>query len=235
MSTQSGHEFLTHPTLPLVPPLENGDHLTRAEFERRWEAMPRLKTAELIEGVVHMAAAVRAEFHGVPHARMISWLGEYAASTPGSEAAACASVRLDSRNEPQPDVMLRVTQGGQSVIDGEGYLVGAPELAAEVAASSASYDLHEKLKVYERHGVREYLVWRVIEKQFDWFVLREGRYAKLAAEQDGILRSEFFPGLWLDAAALLRGDGLSVRRALDQGLATPQHAGFVAALEQRKQ
>ena len=138
MSTQSGHEILPHVPAPLVLPLENGDHLTREEFERRWEAMPWLKRAELIEGVVYMAAAIRAELHGVPHARLITWLGGYVDATPGVEAADAASMRLDDRNEPQPDALLRITEEGRSVIDGKGYLVGPPELVAEVSASSAA-------------------------------------------------------------------------------------------------
>jgi Uma2 family endonuclease len=229
MSTQSGREILPHFALPLVPPLENGDHLSREEFERRWEAMPGLKNAELIEGVVHMAAALRAEFHGVPHARLIAWLVDYQDSTPGVQVAANSSVRLDDRNMPQPDAMLWI-EGGQSELDSEGYTVGPPELVAEIAASTTSYDLHEKLAVYQRSSVREYLVWRVLERQFDWFVLRDGTYVGLKAGQDSVLRSEVFPGLWLDVAALLRGDGRAVRRVLEQGLAAPEHVEFVARL-----
>ena len=40
-----------------IPPLENGDRLTVAEFERRYEAMPELKKAELINGVVHIPSS----------------------------------------------------------------------------------------------------------------------------------------------------------------------------------
>jgi Uma2 family endonuclease len=236
MSTQADHEILSQFALPLVPPLENGDHLSREEFERRWESMPGLKNAELIEGVVLMAAAVRYRFHGRPHARLAAWLVIYADETPGVEGADNASVRLDETNMPQPDLLLRIDEkcDGQSTETGDGHLQGAPELIAEIAASSASYDLHEKRAVYLRCGVREYLVWRVLDRQFDWFVLREGSYAQLTAGQDGILRSETFPGLWLDAAALLRGDGRGLRRTLERGIASPQHAEFVAQLQRSK-
>lgn len=235
MSTQSNQQLSTHVALPLVPPLENGDHLSREEFERRWEAMPGLKNAELIEGVVHMAAALRFRWHGNPHARLAAWLVIFTDETPGVEAADNASVRLDETNMPQPDLLLRIDEkcGGQSTETSDGHLDGAPELVAEIAASSASFDLHEKLAVYRRCGVREYLVWRVLDQQFDWFVLREGQYAQLEPGQDSVLRSETFPGLWLDAAALLRGDGLGVRRVLDQGLASPEHGEFVARLQGR--
>jgi hypothetical protein len=33
-------------------PLRNGEHISRAEFERRWEATPTLTCVELIEGIV---------------------------------------------------------------------------------------------------------------------------------------------------------------------------------------
>jgi hypothetical protein len=66
-----------------VPPLENGDRLTRAEFERRYAAMPEHVRAELVEGVVIMASPVRHTMHGAPHADLISWATIYRAGTPG--------------------------------------------------------------------------------------------------------------------------------------------------------
>src|ERR687886_253158 len=89
-----------------VPPLENGDRLTRDEFERRYEAMPHLKKAELIEGVVYVPSPVRHRHHGAPHALMIGWLVQYAAGTPGVEEGDNSTVRLDLDNEPQPDALL---------------------------------------------------------------------------------------------------------------------------------
>ena len=46
----------------------------------------------------------------------------------------------------------------------------------EIAASSAAYDLHDKLRVYLRNGVKEYLVWVVQEKEFHWYIFQEGEY-----------------------------------------------------------
>src|SRR5207302_3112701 len=106
---------------------------------------------------------------------------------------------------------------------------------AEVAASSASYDLHVKLDAYRRNEVREYVVWRVLDQAVDWFVLREGRYELLLVDEAGLYKSEVFPGLWLDPAALVRGDLASVLQALQQGLASPEHAAFVARLQQAKE
>ena len=93
-----------------------------------------------------------------------------------------------------------------------------------------SYDLHAKLHVYRRNGVREYLVWRVLEQAIDWFVLHAGQYERLPVGANGWLRSAVFPGLWLDPAALVRGDLATVLAMVQQGLGSPEHATFVARL-----
>jgi len=218
-----------------VLPLENGDHLTAAEFERRYNAMPELKKAELIEGVVYMSSAVRFVQHGEQHFQLITWLGYYQAYTQGIRGADNSTIRLDLDNIPQPDALLLMdpAAGGQAQIDADGYILHAPELAGEVAASSASYDLHTKLTVYRRNGVREYLVWRVEDNAIDWFVLHQRQFDRLAADAAGVYRSEVFPGLWLDAPALLRGDLAAVFATLQQGLATSEHAALVAGLRAR--
>lgn len=219
--------------LPSVPPLENGDRLTREEFERRYNAIPDLKKAELIEGVVYMPSAVRLRRHGNPHFRLIGWLGAYEVATPGVVGGDNASVRLDLDNEPQPDAFLLIdpARGGRARIDADDYVVGGPELVAEVSSSSVSFDLDVKLRVYRRNGVCEYLVWRVLDREIDWFVLRQDRYEKLAENPDGILRSEVFPGLWLDAAALVSGELVRAHQVLQQGLADPAHTAFVERLQ----
>ena len=172
------------PDRQAVPPLANGDQLTRAEFERRWEAMPQLKKAELINGVVYMHAALRADQHGEPHTDLLAWLGCYRSLTPGVHVGDNASDRIDEDNMPQPDAYLRIPEkaGGRSRIDEDGYLHGGPELVAEVSASSTSIDLHQKLHLYRRAGVNEYIVWRVLDKEIDWFALRQGVYVPLEQE-----------------------------------------------------
>ena len=168
--------------------------------------MPNVKKAELIEGEVYMPSPVSRK-HAGPQAKIITWLGYYSSATQGVESCDNATVRLDLENEPQPDSFLRILPqcGGQSWDDDE-FVGGAPELVAEIAASSVSIDLHKKLRVYQRNGVREYLVWRVSDLAIDWFGLREGRFERLPSSDAGGCRSEVFPGLWLDSAALLRGD-----------------------------
>jgi hypothetical protein len=223
------------PTRERVPPLRAGDRLTRIEFERRYEAMPEIHNAELIEGVVYMPSPVSNDDHGSPHFDLIAWFGLYRASTPGVQGGDNSTLRLDLDNEPQPDVFLRIlpTFGGRSR-DNEGYVEGAPELIAEVAASSVSYDLHDKLNAYRRNGVLEYLVWRVWDREVDWFMLREGRYEKMPLTADGFYQSRVFPGLWLDPVALIEGNLQRVLAVLQQGMATSEHAAFVSLLEKAK-
>jgi Uma2 family endonuclease len=201
-----------------VLPLENGDRLTRVEFERRYQQMPRIKKAELIEGIVYMASPLKVKGHAQPHAYIMTLLGLYTAATRGVDIADNATVRLDADNEVQPDALLRLENGGNSRISDDDYIEGAPELIVEIAGSSASIDLHDKLKVYRRAGVREYLVWRVYEAQIDWFRLEEGCYVPLTANGEGITCSEVFPGLWLEIPALLRGDLSGAIATLQRGL-----------------
>jgi Uma2 family endonuclease len=217
-----------------IPPLQNGDHLTREEFERRYDATPDIKKAELIEGKVYMAPPISHLEHGRPHARLVGLLSLYAFQTSQVDIGDNSSLRLDVKNMPQPDIFVLIapTSGGQAQIDDEGYIVGAPELVAEVAASSASYDLHEKLEVYRRNKVREYLVWRTQEQQIDYFILRNGQY-QLMQNDNGIYKSEIFPGLWIDAVSLLSENVAQAAALMQQGIASPEHASFVAELHRR--
>ena len=169
--------------------------------------------------------------HGVPHADIITILGTYRAWTPGVLAGDNSTARLDLDNEPQPDGMLLIDPeyGGQAIFS-DGFVEGAPELALEVAASSVSIDLNAKFHVYRRNGVKEYLVWRVLDKKFDWFRFHAGVFVPMPPDADGILKSSIFPGLWLDAEALVRGDPKTALNVLHQGIAGPEHEAFVAGL-----
>ena len=198
--------------LDRTPPLENGDRLSRSEFERRYTAMPDLKKAELVEGVVYLASPLRFKSHAKPHSNLIAWLSNYQIVTPGVELGIEPTVRLDEDNEPQPDgvLFLDAKVGGQVTLSEDDYLEGAPELVVEVAASSAAYDLHDKKNAYRRNGVREYIVWRVFDKKLDWFVWQEGEYVSLTPDENGIFKSQIFPGLWLEVSALISGDMVRV-------------------------
>ena len=215
-----------------MPILHAGDRLTRDEFERRYAAMPDLKKAELIEGVVYVGSPVRYAQHGQPESDLAAWLVFYAMVTPGVGRVGNCTVRLDLDNEPQPDLLLRIPEqaGGHSRVGKDDYLEGPPELVVEVAASSVSYDLHQKLHAYRRNGVLEYLVHRFDDGEVDWFVLERGAYVRMQADRDGLLQSRVFPGLWLDVAALLNGDLLALRAAVERGCSDPAHATFVSRL-----
>jgi Uma2 family endonuclease len=220
-------------TLQGIPALENGDRLTRAEFERRYQNMP-VKKAELVEGIVYMSSPVRAKQHGRPHIWLATWLGLYESATPHVFAADNATVRLDLDNEPQPDLLLCIEAevGGQAIIDDDGYITGAPELVIEIAASSASYDLHDKLKAYRRNGVKEYVIWQTQDKRVDWLVFSEGQYYSLSSD-DGVYKSPGFAGLWLDTNALLEGNLAKVLEVLQQGLASYEHQTFIKTLAEK--
>jgi Uma2 family endonuclease len=213
----------------LEPLLEPGDRLTRDEFERRYQRMPRVKKAELIEGTVYMPSPVRAEKHAGPHIRLATWLGTYASETPGTDCFDNSTVRLDLDNEPQPDLVLikRPSKGGQARISEDDYIEGAPELAVEIVSSSHAYDLHQKKGAYRRNGVREYLAWVTDENRLLWWELREGEYQEIASPAEGLLKSGVFPGLWLDAEALLHGDMKAVLAALQRGLESEEHRDFL--------
>lgn len=232
MTTGARLPSFDSPTRAKIPRLEPGDQLTRDEFERRFDATPGLKKAELIEGVVYMPPAVRWDQHSEPHLNLVTWIGNYRANTPGVRGSDNGSVRIDLENEPQPDVALLIDprRGGQASHSADDYIEGAPELVAEVSGSTASIDLNAKLRVYRRNGVREYIVWRIYDGAIDWFTLRHGQYEPLPLHPDGTIRSEVFPGLWLDAAAMIKGDVAAALRVLQQGMQSPEHAAFVAKL-----
>jgi len=210
----------------VVPPLENGDRLSRSEFERRYTAMPQVKKAELIEGVVYMASPLRIKSHGEPHGDITGWLWTYKTMTPGVTLGIEPTVRLDLENEPQPDAVLLVP-GRQATIGADDYIEGAPELIVEIAASSAAIDLHDKKRAYRRNQVQEYIVWRTLEGQLDWFVLEADEYQAQQLDDQGIVRSRIFPGLWLAVSALLAGDMTTVLAVLQQGISSPEHQTFV--------
>lgn len=213
---------------PAIPPLENGDHLARAEFQRRYTAHPHLKKAELIEGVVYVPSPVSLD-HSSRHATVMLWLGTYHASTPGLRLIDNATVILDTENEVQPDAALCIAQGGQTeVVDP--YLHGAPELVVEVATSSAAYDLHDKLRVYRRTGVREYVIFLTLEQKTIWYRLNEGRYEEVMPDEAGVIHSREFPGLALHVEKFWADDLPGLLGELQRGLGSEEHAAFKARL-----
>jgi hypothetical protein len=213
-----------------TPPLAAGQRLSQAEFLRRYEATPPKFKAELIGGVVHVPSPVGRD-HGISSADMITWLGYYRARTPGTQVLDNATTAMDELGVPQPDAQLRILPecGGQTRDEGK-IVAGAPELLAEVAQSSRPIDLGAKRVDYERAGVKEYVVVTLDPHDVYWHVRRAKKLVRVRPGRDGLHRSKVFPGLWLDSAALLKGDLDGVLAALDRGLASPEHAAFVARL-----
>jgi Uma2 family endonuclease len=222
------------PVVPAAPQhrLQSGDHLKQPEFHRRYKNMPEHVRAELVEGIVYMASPLRHKSHGRPHAMVITWLGNYSASTPGTDCGDNCTLFMDLDNEVQPDAFLRLHEGvgGRSRTTPEDYLAGAPEFIFEVAASSASYDLHQKKEAYRRNGVQEYAVWRTEDAAVDWWALAEGEYVRIEPDAQGHVWSLVFPGLVLDVPALLSGRLADVLSVLNAGMQKPEHAAFVAEI-----
>lgn len=190
-----------------LPRLEPGDRLSREEFHRRYEARPDIKRAELVGGIVYVPSPLSLGKHGEPHGPLVMWLQFYAGRTPGVRFGDNATVFLAEDGEVQPDALLfwEPPRGTQAWVNDDDYVESAPELIAEVAASSAHFDLHEKKKAYRRAGVQEYIVRRTLDRVIDWFRLVEGQYVAVELDARGIIESRAFPGLRLDPAAMISG------------------------------
>jgi Uma2 family endonuclease len=218
----------------LTPPLCDGDHLTRDEFLRRWEAMPDVRWAELIDGIVHMPSPI-SRMHGDFHGRLSAWLAYYIAATPGVTFLPAATWLMTENSAPQPDLALSIPPelGGQSNIEGN-YAAGAPELLVEVSHTTSVKDTGVKQRLYERSGVREYLIVRPAKRKLTWNVLLDGKYQELGADADGLFRSRIFAGLWLSPKQLWNGDFQGMAATIRKGVATAEHTVFVRKLSRGK-
>lgn len=214
-------------------PLTAGARMKREAFHRAYEAAPAGFKAELIGGVVHVPSPL-AHLHGSYHFWMNGLFFNYVGSTPGVDGGDNASVLLGEESEPQPDLFLRILPecGGLSRVNADGYLEGPPELIVEIAASSLATDLNHKKIDYEKYNVSEYMVVAVDDKRVHWFDLGDG--SELSGDQNGVIQSISFPGLWLDVKALFDHDRGRLLATLEQGLACAEHACFVAELARRR-
>jgi Uma2 family endonuclease len=217
---------------PTSPTLYSGDRMTQREFHRAYQRTPEGVKAELIDGVVYMASPVGVE-HGRRHFHLGAILAMYEAATPGVQGVDNTTTILGPKDEPQPDLALRIISecGGQSRVE-DNLIVGVPELIVEIAHSSRALDLHGKRRAYARNGGVEYIVADIEDERLHWIDLRTDR--DLIADPDGLCRLQSFPGLWIDGPALFAYDLARLTAALNTGLASPQHAEFVAALAARR-
>ena len=222
-----------YPAAPGMPFLHSGDRLSREEFHRRYETYPDKVVFELIGGIVYMASPARLD-HGTYHPQLSAVLNRYEAATPGVQLADNTSVLLDDENEVQPDLLLRILPecGGQSTTTDKNYVAGAPELVAEISHSTVAIDLHAKKDSYQKAGVLEYIVVCIGEQEIRWFDMKTDEL--LPTDEKGLVKSKVFPGLWLDTQALLDKNSNRLIEALQQGLATDEHAQFVRQLKDTK-
>jgi Uma2 family endonuclease len=213
-----------------TPPLVEGQRLSQPEFHRRYEATPPETRAELIDGVVYMPSPA-SWAHGRSTNRVNTWLSLYELRTPGVEVLGGPTTVLGRKSEPEPDAVMRILPalGGQTRDKG-GYVHGAPELVLEVAKATRYIDLGPKLNDYQRAGVQEYLVRAYGPDEVIWYLMQKRRFVEMPVGAHGWYRSVAFPGLWLDPKALVANDLSGMIAALDQGLASPEHAAFVARL-----
>jgi len=198
-----------------APDLFTGMRMEREEFMRRWEALPDLKNAELVEGIVFVSSPVGWD-HGSLDSHMIFWLKSYAAHVAGIEVANNTTCYL-LESAPQPDALLRF------VITAEHgkYATSPPELIVEVCESSYSHDLGPKRALYQRAGVREYITVETLARRLRWRHLEDGSYVDLKPGEDGVLRSRIFQGLWLDPQHVWALDASGMLALLEQARKEP--------------
>lgn len=198
------------------PLLHNGDKLEAIAFLERFEAMPELKKAELIDGIVFMGSPVSAR-HGKCENVLAGLFWFYSTHVLEVTASNNVTVKLDDETVLQPDLVLyRTDPAGRTRQDGK-YLSGAPELVAEISVSSIARDLHMKKEACRRAGVLEYLVWDLEAAVIHWWTLRAGAYDPLP-ETKGSVASAVFPKLVLNVAALKAGDGPEALKTLQDAL-----------------
>jgi len=215
-----------------VRPLQGGERMRRNEFERRFDATPGLKRAELVEGTVWIPPQMGEVRYGSARMALIGLIGSYCAATPGVSGGAHGHIRLDAVNMPQPDVSVHLGKayGGQSRIDADGYLEGAPEFVADVVRQRAEWPTG-RVEALRRNGVREFAVWRVDDCLIDWFVVRDGKQERLEMGADGVYRSRVLPGLWVDPVALLTDERARAMAVMRQGIASPEQGEFIERLK----
>jgi Uma2 family endonuclease len=218
------------------PLLYDGQRLDQPTFHELYLQTPENFRAELIDGMVYVMSSPVSPKHGRPFSCMNGFLYHYYINTPGTIGQGDTTTKLGPQSEVQPDCALLIDPdfGGQTGEDSKGYTTGCPELVVEISSSTLQIDLNAKKRAYEESGAREYLVYDEPHRKFHWFILREGKFEPFLKEDDGLYRSQCFPGLWFDEIAFLADDGLAVLATLRQGLGSPEHAAFVERLRENR-
>jgi Uma2 family endonuclease len=216
--------------------LFDGQRLDQPTFHELYLQTPEKFRAELIDGVVYVMSSPVNPKHGRPVVSLGWFLYSYRLTTPGTIVQGDSTTKLGPRSEVQPDCALLIDPrfGGQTGEDLKGYTIGCPELVVEISLSTLQIDLNAKKQVYEEAGAKEYLVYDEPHRKFHWFALRDGKFEPLVMDDDGLYRSEAFPGLWFNSIAFLLDDGETVLATLRRGLESPDHAAFAARLRENR-
>ena len=227
---------ITADTVPEAQPLTDGERLTLAEYRERCAGLESRgieQRTELIRGVVRVTEPPDNYFHAAPDADFAYLLRAYTRATPGTQSLVAGTLELPDSSQSQlgPDHLLLILPecGGQMRRCENGQVVGVSEFVVETANTSVRTDLAEKRDLYEATGVREYFVHVVRDQSCVVYRAKDGRF-RPAELDNGVFRSETFPGLHVDCDALTTRDFERLVATLERGLATPGHAAFVKQL-----
>ncbi len=220
-------------TTDLEMELVDGATMSREHFMRAYEMYPDNTSFELIEGTVHMASPV-SNSHQRNEKLILRLFDRYELETEGVDYIHEQTLHLGEDTTVEPDVLVRLLEeyGGECVGTSDDYLAGPPLFVVEVSNSSLSFDLNRKRRAYARFGVLEYLVIDLVGRRFHWFDLSADEV--LTPDADGVCRLRNLPGCWLAVEPILNDDIKAALPTLHAGLASPEHAAFVADLAARR-
>jgi Uma2 family endonuclease len=192
--------------------VEVAERMTAAEY---WKVAPDEQKAELINGVLVMAPPPL-HIHEKLYAFLFRLFGDYAEEHDlGEVHGSRTGVELASDQVYEPDLLF-IAKDRLDIIQRHG-VVGAPDLVIEIlSASTAAYDRGDKLRTYERAGVRElWLVDPYGPAGTEFYQLADGRFLPIAPNAQGRLHSVALAGFWIDVTWLWPADRfITVRQAL---------------------
>lgn len=122
----------------------------------------------------------------------------------GFLVSAPMDVKFDEGNVLQPDI-LYISEGRKSEIIKD-RIEGAPDLVIEILSpSNAYYDLRQKKDIYEKYGVKEYIIIDPIQENADLYVLKDSTYyLQQKAQKNELLNSVLLKGFSLDLSKIFK-------------------------------
>lgn len=122
----------------------------------------------------------------------------------GFLAHAPADVKFDDGNVLQPDILYISEERKAEIV--KDIIQGAPDLIIEILSpSNAYYDLRQKKDLYEKYGVKEYIIVDPIAKDADVYVLKDGvYYLHQKAQKNETLNSLLLPGFNIEINNLFK-------------------------------